>query len=375
MVSDQPHSTCDFCRMKLFLSSPSGLDADRKIVREVVDEMNASFYAGDERRVEIIEWPRNIAATASGYLQGAINEQTDGYDVLVVIVHHRMGTPTPRASSGTDEEFDNAYSSLLLRNDKQILVFFNDLPCHPSEIDPSQLAQIRTFQQKLSRLGVLFHTYRDLAWFKQLFQTSISYAHERLSKAVVLQVSKESSVAERTQVPEACLELGNRILSNRVFNPQWADFLSIPLAEYRKHQIRLCWNLHVLDPYFRQGFKIADSREPIVSSGGVQTAGMNVLLHLGRNSADKSWFLSRYRHGLRIAPDEAIPHTVGKSVAKCEMRITAAGEVAFSMDGKLIHTEFFPLDGTAQVALIAWGDEHPFVCELQNISLYVKMHG
>lgn len=351
------------------MSSPGGLDEHRQVVRDVIADMNTHSGDAAQPTIQIVEWPRSIAAAASGYSQGAINEQTLAYDILLCLFSHRIGTPTPRANSGTEEEFDRAYESHLLRNDKQILVLFADLHCRPSDIDPHQLVLVNAFRQKLERLGVLYHTYGDLATLAQQLATSLEYARNRARANRTATSLRHASVTRENPRPEVVRVIGTRVLSSRLFNPQWADYIVIPLAEYRKVNVLLRWTFATEAAYFRQGFKLADCREPILSSGGVQTHGMNLLIHLGRNGADQRWFVSPYRHGLRIGPDSSIADTVGLRSANCELAVSASGEIRFSINGETIHAEYFPLDGIPQVTLMAWGDEHSFECELRDITI------
>jgi hypothetical protein len=355
--------------VRLLLSSPGGLDKHRQVVRDVIAKMNAHSGDATQPIIEVVEWPRSIAAAASSYSQGAINEQTLTYDILLCLFSHRIGTQTPRANSATEEEFDRAYESHLLRNDKQILVLFADLLCRPSDIDPHQLALVNAFRQKLERLGVLYHTYGDLATLAQHLATSLEYARNRAGTNQTATPQRHASVASENPRPEVIRFIGTRVLSSRLFNPQWADYIVIPLAEYRKANVLLRWTFATEAAYFRQGFKLADCREPILSSGGVQTHGMNLLIHLGRNGADQRWFVSPYRHGLRVGPDSPIANTVGLRSANCELAVSASGEIQFSIDGKTVHAEYFPLDGIPQVTLMAWGDEHSFECELRDITI------
>lgn len=355
--------------VRLFLSSPEGLDEHRQVVRDVIANMNTQSGDAAQPIIQVVEWPSSVAATASGYTQGAMNEQTLTYDILLCLFSHRIGTPTPRANSGTEEEFDRAYESRLLRNDKQLIVLFADLLCRPSVVDPHQLALVNAFKQKLDRLGVLYHTYGDLATLTQHLVTSLEYARNRADANQTPTLQHHASLASESLRPEVIRSVGTRVLSSRLFNPQWADYIVIPLAEYRKTNVRLRWTFATEAAYFRQGFKLADYREPILSSGGVQTHGANLLIHLGRNGADQSWFVSPYRYGLRVGPDSSIANTVGLRSANCELIVSASGEIQFSVDGETVHAEYFPLDGIPQVTLMAWGDEHSFECELRNITI------
>ncbi len=352
--------------IRVFLSSPGELEEHRQIVRELCSELNGENAGSVNLKYSLSEWPRTIAATVAPYLQGAINQQVSEYDVLICLVSHRMGTPTPRASSGTEEEFDRAYEQHLVSGHPQLLIYFSDIPTKLSEIDPAQLAQVRVFRQKLLRLGVLAQKYCSLDELRELLRTGLSYA----AKASNRHVSAAPTNSKATQSLERMQSLPAVTLQSRLFNPQWADYLTIPLAEYRGKDFAVCWRMETDWEYFRQGFKLTESKEPVLSAGGVQTTGTNLLVHLGRNSGDREWFVSPYKHGLRLTKDQPLAGTQGKASANCEVRVSSTGQVVFAVDGVDIHADFLVIDGYPQMYLLAWGDEHNFACKITDIEIY-----
>lgn len=348
----------------VFLSSPGELEAHRQVVRDTIIQLNSTGILSADQSISVTEWPRTIAATTAPYLQAAINQQLTEYDVLLCLLGHRMGTPTPRASSGTEEEFDRAYESHLLSGRPQLLIYFSDIPAKPSDIDPAQLAQVRVFKQKLARLGVLAPNYSSLQELSELLQTGLSYAAKTDKNAY----PKLSPTAEQP-APETQESVQSVTLQSRIFNPQWADYLTIPLARYRRKDVVVRWRMETEWPYFRQGFKITESTESVLSAGGVQTSGANLLMHLGRNSIEHEWFVSPYKHGLRMAADRILPGTKNKASANCEVRMSATGRVLLALDGVEIQSDFLLLDGYPQMYLMAWGDEHDFNCHITNIEI------
>jgi hypothetical protein len=78
----------------------------------------------------------------------------------------RFGTPTPRAESGSEEEFERAYARHT--SDPgcvRVMVYFKKTPTDIDRIDPRQLEATRAFRSKLGPKGVLywdFDTREDL---------------------------------------------------------------------------------------------------------------------------------------------------------------------------------------------------------------------
>lgn len=363
MDAEQNTSSPD--QLRVFLSSPGELEAHRQVVRQVCTELSIQNARTAPFTFHLAEWPRTIAASAAPYLQSAINQQVADYDVLLCLINHRMGTPTPRASSGTEEEFDRAYELHLQTGRPQLLIYFSNIPNAPSEIDPAQLAQVRVFSQKLSRLGVLAQSYADLNELRELVYTGLTYASEASRRYS----SPHSPIPASTTPSESTQTFPSIRLQSRLFNPQWADYLTIPLSQYRGKDFSVRWRMTTDWAYFRQGFKLAESKEPVLSAGGVQTSGTNLLIHLGRNSKDQPWFVSPYKHGLRITEDRPLADTNGKTFANCEVRVNASGKVTLAVDGTDIHTDFLVIDGYPQMYLLAWGDEHRFSCDISDIEV------
>jgi hypothetical protein len=46
--------------------------------------------------------------------------------------------------------------------------------------------------------------------------------------------------------------------------------------------------------------------------------------------------------------------------------------VAYAVNGKVLCELFFPIDGIPVVAILAWGDEHEFLCEVHDLALTVS---
>jgi hypothetical protein len=54
------------------------------------------------------------------------------------------------------------------------------------------------------------------------------------------------------------------------------------------------------------------------------------------------------------------------------LEISSTDIVRLSVNGKVLCELFFPIDGIPVVAILAWGDEHEFLCEVHDLALTVS---
>jgi len=283
-----------------------------------------------------------------------------------------MGTPTPRANSGTEEEFDCAIEAILNGQLVQLLLFFSDVPIHPHSLDPHQLLLVRAFREKAARLGVLYHTYSDMEQLRQLVRISLQEAHQTLSDGLSTTKYSPSKELLSKGAHAQTIKFPDRAFRAPTKAPQWADSFLIPLAEFRRQHVRLTWTMTTNSEYFRFGFKYYDSREPLYSAGSIQTMGQNILFHVGKNIGNPGWFTTFYRSGLRHATNEPLDNGRARTSACFELDISAEDIVTFSLDGQRLSEMFFPIDGLPVLAILAWGDENHFLCDLSDLTLHVN---
>jgi hypothetical protein len=357
---------------KLFLSSPSGLDPEREIVLAEAEALSDLELTKGNPKISVIAWPNTIAAGAGPYGQSVINRQTIDHDILVCVVGIRMGTATPQANSGTEEEFNRAYLANLDGKDVQILLFFSDLAVRPSSIDPYQLMLVRAFREKAGRLGILYHSFRDHDEFRQLLQTSLADAYGQLTRGKNKKANRQSILPMRTI--SKTIDYPDLHFAYQATAPQAADVHLFPIAGYRRCDIKVIGVVVPCSRYLRFGFKYFEAREPLFSAGSIQTIGQNILVHIGRNKDNPSWFVTQYRSGTRVGPDRLLPMTENKSEAHFEIEISAVGAIAFVLDSEVVYKGYLPIDGLPGLALLAWGDENDFSCDVKNLKLTINLN-
>ena len=114
--------------IRVFVSSPSDVAEERKILDEVVHRINATdgLYLGV--RLETWKWEENAVPQIGPPPQEGIDRQLPQYDIYLGIMSARFGTPTDGCGSGTEKEFRDALELWKQAGSPWILFYFNDEP-------------------------------------------------------------------------------------------------------------------------------------------------------------------------------------------------------------------------------------------------------
>ena len=164
------------------ISSPGDVEAERAEVEEAIKELNEKALGELGIRLEPIRWENNCYPSVGADSQAVINEELgDDYNIFIGIFWRKYGTPTPRAQSGTIDEFERAYARWSqTRISPQIMFYFRDGPTSLGEVDEDQLILIRNFRKRLKPMGVLFWPYKDEEDFGRLIRMHLFLAVTRL---------------------------------------------------------------------------------------------------------------------------------------------------------------------------------------------------
>ncbi len=131
--------------------------------------------------MELLRWETH-ALPGAGRPQEVITRAIGDYDVFVGVMWRRFGTPTGRAGSGTEEEFENAYKTWFMHGRPRILFYFSLAPYYSeTEAEHRQVGRVLRFRRKYSK-AVLFWNYKTLDDF-----TSFVRSHLRRTIAEVLE--------------------------------------------------------------------------------------------------------------------------------------------------------------------------------------------
>jgi len=152
--------------LRVFLASPADVQPERAKVENVIAELNESSAPYLGLHLEIIRWEDTVPGM--GRPQQVILDQVDlnDTDIFIGILWNHFGTPTGRADSGTEEEFQIAYEAWKSKGLPRIMFYFCQRPANLQTIEQiDQKSRVIKFRDRLSRLGILGE-YSDTAEFE-----------------------------------------------------------------------------------------------------------------------------------------------------------------------------------------------------------------
>lgn len=180
--------------LQVFVASPGDVADERTLLEDVVSEFNNTWGNRNNVMLELLKWETHSRPGFGADPQDVINDQIgDEYDIFIGIMWGRFGSPTKRAESGTEEEFNRAYARLSDSPDSiQIMFYFKDAGIPPSKIDATQLQKVQEFKKKISdEYGGLYHSFET----PEQFQSSVRM---HLSKVVQDWLDANASTTPRT---------------------------------------------------------------------------------------------------------------------------------------------------------------------------------
>jgi hypothetical protein len=116
-------------KLLIFLASPGDVPNERRYVREAVEQLNRTVAPQKGIVLQVVSWEND---TFPGYgmdAQALINTQIAEmakHSLFVGIMWNRIGTLTPRAASGTVEEFERAVAALAQHGQPDIWFYFRE---------------------------------------------------------------------------------------------------------------------------------------------------------------------------------------------------------------------------------------------------------
>jgi len=172
----------------VFLASPGDVAEERRHVREFFDDYNRHTAHLWNVRFEVIDW-ENYATIGVGRPQELITQQTlekyrKSLALVVGIMFQRFGSPTGKAESGTEEEFNWAIESHQATGFPEVKWFFrkvDTLDGLPPDLNEAMKAleqwqKVRAFRARMKDLNnPVFHAeYPNPAGFAGVFDHDLN---------------------------------------------------------------------------------------------------------------------------------------------------------------------------------------------------------
>ncbi|MCK4276360.1 MAG: NACHT domain-containing protein, partial [Phycisphaerae bacterium] len=230
----------------VFLASPGDVSVERQYVRQFFERYNRHTAHLWNVRFEVVDW-ENYATIGVGRPQELIAEQTlekyrDSLALVIGIMGQRFGSPTGKAESGSEEEFNWAMESHENHGFPEIKWFFRkieklEMPTDPAEAREAieQWEKVLAFRRRMQNLeNPLFYTeYPGSAGFRDVLENDLNRwltdssrpwvsARAAATKATAMTLSPPSNYYENIERDFHRLDIAG-IDSDRVFD--------IPLSE------------------------------------------------------------------------------------------------------------------------------------------------
>lgn len=134
----------------ILISCPGDVSDYLEVINQSIDNFNRMF--GELNNITLVtkHWSKDSYPQSGDKPQELLNKQfVNDCDAAIAIFWTRFGTPTDEYGSGTEEEIE-----IMLNSDKQVFMYFLDLPINPSEIDMDQYQKVLDFRSKYKEKGI-----------------------------------------------------------------------------------------------------------------------------------------------------------------------------------------------------------------------------
>ena len=165
--------------LRVFIASPGDLGEERRLFRDIVDEMNQLKADGMGLLLKPLGW--EDVPPGVGRPQGLIDKYIEECDLMVMLLWTRWGTPTGEYSSGFEEEYEMAKRLHEAGGKPEIMLYFRKVPDEVQAEPDEQLRQVLKFKKKIESEGeVMYKPYDDENEWGRLFRLDLGKQLDRL---------------------------------------------------------------------------------------------------------------------------------------------------------------------------------------------------
>ena len=171
--------------LRLFVSSPADVTAEREVVARVVEELNATVGAAEGVTFRRYAW-ESLPAVELAHPQQALDDMLRRLDVFVLILASRLGTPIGvGGGSGTEEQYKLVVEKWRQTGKPKIFCYLRTAAVRLESVDAlEQLRRVFEFRDQLKRDGLVFE-FESIADFERavrLHLTNVIHSsHGRLT--------------------------------------------------------------------------------------------------------------------------------------------------------------------------------------------------
>jgi hypothetical protein len=163
--------------VKIFLASPGDVKMERTAVDTVIAELNPTIAREKGIVFQVTRWERDTYPAYGSDPQSIVNRQIGDmaeHELFVGIMWNRLGTKTPRADSGTVEEFERACDAQKQNGNPEIWFYFRDAVTGPANAQAiEQRDKVLDFKNRVRILGLTF-SFKRPAEFRDRFRQQLT---------------------------------------------------------------------------------------------------------------------------------------------------------------------------------------------------------
>lgn len=223
--------------VKVFIASPSDLNPERTIAREVVDEFNLLSADSSGYQIEMVGWEETVGSM--GRPQAIINKDLARCELFIGMLWKRWGTPPDldgKYTSGFEEEFSISVERNKNENVPQISMFFKEIDSELQKDPGLDLQKVMKFREDLIKdKKILFENFTDLKDFeKRIRRRLFSYVNDLIER------DKKDNTNEKinpSNISSTYEEMFDDVKSNLFFSPQSVTFINLFLKDVQKSGI------------------------------------------------------------------------------------------------------------------------------------------
>ena len=162
-------------RLTIFVSGPSDVDSEKSALRTVVTNLSDRLERTVGVALKVVGWPDDVRPGVNVDPQAEVTRQfgTD-FDIYLGILSTRFGTSTPRANSGTEEEFNKAVARFQADSSSvRVLFYFKSSTQDILKVDADELKKVQKFRVDLSQRGVVYRDFKETSDFVAMVQSHL----------------------------------------------------------------------------------------------------------------------------------------------------------------------------------------------------------
>jgi hypothetical protein len=231
-------------KLLVFLASPSDVPTERRYVEEIIAELNRTVASIKGIVLQVVSWENDAfpgyGMDAQALINAQIAEMTK-YSLFVGIMWNRLGTLTPRAESGTVEEFERAVEAFAQSGQPDIWFYFRQAASSMNtEEQLAQKGKVLAFKKRVQTNGMPWD-YKSPSDFRDKFRNQLTLwlnarTNKTESKQKTANLDNQASTSNPIDDTDAWSEYKEDVISKggMIYVDPWSEGHSLEELEFKK---------------------------------------------------------------------------------------------------------------------------------------------